>query len=90
MASEAWLKRHALQISAQLPENPEDALAVLRFSMEIVEGFLRPSGAPQKAQGAVLPLRAASGGLDRPSTSSRGIPRALPNQSQSVVSPGTA
>jgi len=30
--TEAWRKRHALQIAAQLPENPEDAEAVLNYT----------------------------------------------------------
>jgi len=35
MASEAWLKRQALQISAQLPDDPNDASRVLRLAQEI-------------------------------------------------------
>ena len=31
------LKRHAVQIATQLPENREDALRVLEFAREIVE-----------------------------------------------------
>lgn len=37
---ELWHRRHALQIAAQLPENCDDALAVLRCAIELVEEFL--------------------------------------------------
>ena len=36
----SWLKRHAIQIAAQLPENPKDAVAVLEYVKEIVDKFL--------------------------------------------------
>jgi hypothetical protein len=35
-------KRHALQLAAQLPERQEDALQVLKYLRELVEGFLAP------------------------------------------------
>lgn len=48
--SEAWHRRHAIQIVSQLPESTEDALAVLRCAQELVEGFLAgkapPAGQP--------------------------------------------
>ena len=40
----SWLRRHAIQIAAQLPENPKDALAVLGYVQEIVDKFLSPQG----------------------------------------------
>ena len=33
-------KRHALQLAAQLPERQEDALQVLKYLRELVDGFL--------------------------------------------------
>lgn len=54
MASEAWLKRQALNIVAQLPEEPEDALAVLAYAVELVSGFMKPRKVPEKRQGAVF------------------------------------
>lgn len=39
---ENWHKRHAIQLAAQLPERPEDALIVLELIKEIVERFLAP------------------------------------------------
>jgi hypothetical protein len=60
MASEAWLKRQALSICAQLPENSDDALKVLAYSVEIVNKFMMPGKVPhkaaRKAQGALLSL----------------------------------
>lgn len=35
-----WHRRHAIQIAAQLPERPEDALLVLELARELIEGFL--------------------------------------------------
>jgi len=31
----AWHRRHAIHIASQLPEDPEDALAVLRAALKI-------------------------------------------------------
>lgn len=42
MKRELWLRRHAVQIAAQLPEGPADALAVLEYARIIVESFLNP------------------------------------------------
>ena len=38
-----WLKRQAIQITAQLPENIEDSLRVLDYAKELIEGFFRES-----------------------------------------------
>jgi hypothetical protein len=35
-----WHKRHALQLAAQLPDDPDDALLVLQYARQLVEGFL--------------------------------------------------
>jgi hypothetical protein len=64
MASEAWLKRQALSICAQLPENSDDALKVLAYSVDIVNRFMAPGKMPpkaaRKAQGALLSLVGSS------------------------------
>lgn len=39
--SEGWLRRQAVQIAAQLPENPEDAIEVLELAKGLVESFLK-------------------------------------------------
>jgi len=39
---DGWQRRHAIQIVAQLPEGTEDALLVLEYARELVEGFLSP------------------------------------------------
>jgi hypothetical protein len=41
-----WHRRHALQIAAQLPDDPSDALIVLEHARKLVEEFLLagPSG----------------------------------------------
>lgn len=36
----AWRKRQAVQIAAMLPEDPEQALAVLRSTRRLVRTFL--------------------------------------------------
>ena len=41
---ESWHRKHALMLAAQLPENTNDALAVLEACREIVQKFLDPAG----------------------------------------------
>jgi hypothetical protein len=60
MVSELWLRRQAMQIAAQLPENPEEALLILEYASEVVNLFLRPHSEPGKPQGEVLPFRVVS------------------------------
>ena len=40
MKRNTWLRRHAVQIAAQLPEDTEQALAVLNLARILVETFL--------------------------------------------------
>lgn len=37
---DGWQRRHAVQVTAMLPENTGDALLVLELAMELVTGFL--------------------------------------------------
>ncbi len=63
MQDGGWLKRQAIQITAQLPENTEDALAVLEHAKALVEGFLRddqPALERARPIGDVLSFPAAS------------------------------
>lgn len=69
MSTEAWHRRHAIQIAAALPETKDDALAVLELARELVESFLFP---PQKAadpldrdRGRVVSLSSATNGANR-------------------------
>jgi hypothetical protein len=48
MKTEAWHRRQAIQIAAQLPENGEDALIVLELARE----FLYPPQRPETPGGA--------------------------------------
>lgn len=58
---ENWHRRHAIQIAAQLPEDPADALRVLELTKQLVEEFLGPQTALDRAVGAdVLPFPASS------------------------------
>jgi hypothetical protein len=70
MTSEAWQRRHAIQIAAALPENVEDALIVLDLARELVKGFLageaqRPALVLERERGAVVSLSSASSGNNR-------------------------
>lgn len=47
---DGWKRRQAIQIAAQLPEDPQEALDVLMLAQRLVEGFLAP-------QGDLLPFR---------------------------------
>jgi len=38
----AWQRRHAIHIVSELPDDPQDALAVLQLAIEVVERFLVP------------------------------------------------
>lgn len=43
MPDTSWRRRQAVQIVAQLPESPEDALAVLELAKLLVQSFLLES-----------------------------------------------
>lgn len=57
-----WLRRQAVQITAQLPEKPEDALAVLELARELVEQFLmdQPVRERDRPAGGVLAFPASA------------------------------
>ena len=52
------MRRHAVQIVAQLPEAPADALGVLELARELVEEFLTER--PQPRLRAVSPAEVVS------------------------------
>lgn len=54
--SDGWRRRHALQIVTQLPENHDDAIAVLELARELVDGFL----VGEKSDHPVLAFSSAS------------------------------
>ena len=39
---EHWRRRQALQVAAQLPDEPEEALTVMRHAQTLVRSFLAP------------------------------------------------
>lgn len=39
----AWLRRHAIQMAAQLPEDPADARRVLDLMRDLLEKFIAPT-----------------------------------------------
>lgn len=60
-SSDGFIKRSALQIAAQLPEDPKDAKKVIELVQEILLNFNRPVAAGKgpakaKAAGRVTPL----------------------------------
>lgn len=71
MSTEAWHRRHALQIVAALPEDVEDALSVLSLARVLVMGFLatetpqRPEEALERDLGNVVSLSSATSGNNR-------------------------
>ena len=67
--TEAWHRRHAIQIAAALPEDRENALLVLELTRELVDSFLY---APQRLEeplerdrGVVVSLSSATNGANR-------------------------
>jgi len=56
MPDNNWQRRMAIQIAAQLPERPEDALLVLELARELVETFLCEGQRPRPAEVITLPI----------------------------------
>jgi hypothetical protein len=69
MSTEAWHRRHAIQIAAALPENGPDALIVLDLARRLVEEYLCPpqrEAEPlERVRGTVLSLSSATNGANR-------------------------
>lgn len=55
-----WQKRHAIHIVSELPDDPQDALTVLRLATEVVERFLCPQERPAPALSLVAASRSLS------------------------------
>lgn len=47
--NDAWRRRHAIQMAAQLPDQYDDAVAVLGLLKEIVDNFLAPEAESNNA-----------------------------------------
>ena len=69
MSTEAWHRRHAIQIAAALPEDGADALVVLELARELVVTYLCP---PQREaeprdldRGKVVSLSSTTNGASR-------------------------
>lgn len=56
---EAWHRRHALNLTAQLPDKIEDARLVLQAMQELVETFLSDPPAPELRVANVVSLMPA-------------------------------
>ncbi len=56
----AWHRRHAIHIASELPDDPEDALAVLAPTVELVEKFLMAPQTAIERPAVALSLTAAS------------------------------
>jgi len=54
------LRRQAIQITAQLPDNTADALAVLNYARDLVTGFLDEPPALPSDNITVFPASASS------------------------------
>jgi hypothetical protein len=44
-----WQRRHAIHVVGELPDDPAEALIVLRLATELVEKFLIPAPSLAKA-----------------------------------------
>lgn len=60
VAGKLWIRRHAIQIAAQLPEEYGDAIAVLRATERLVNEFLAPDQPPNRV------VAITGSGSDRP------------------------
>jgi hypothetical protein len=54
---EAWHRRHALQLAAQLPEKPSDALIILRLTAQLVTEFLMQDDEAKKPSSLVTLIK---------------------------------
>jgi hypothetical protein len=75
-----WQKRHALQIAAQLPDNPDDALLVLRYAKEQMRpgrGLCVTKTQSSRAQDADGPGCDGAGKASRRGTPQRSSARVL-------------
>lgn len=57
--TEPWHRRHALNIAGQLPENYDDAVAILEYARVVLEGVYQPAPLPREG-GCLVSLAAAS------------------------------
>jgi len=63
--SQEWLRRQAVQIAAQLPENPDDAIQVLDLAKTLVNSFLRPQEPRERLPGDIVPFPASASSSSR-------------------------
>jgi hypothetical protein len=56
MKYENWHRRHAVMLASQLPEETEDALAVLRLATQLVTGFLAVDEPAKKPAPVIAPI----------------------------------
>lgn len=65
-SKEGFIKRSALQIAAQLPEDPKDAKKVIDLVLEILSNFSRRPRATQPSGAGKDPAKAKAGGQVTP------------------------
>ena len=80
MADDAgWHRKQALHIAAQLPENVEDAWAVLGYVEDLVQNFFEdPEQPPPGGDQAVVRFPGGGPASPRRRARSRGKPAGLP------------
>ena len=61
MKEKPWHRRHALMIASQLPEDHNDALAVLCAAIDLVQGFLAETEPAEKQKPAMTVVRIGDG-----------------------------
>ena len=61
MKMQLWHRRHAMMIAGQLPEDREDALAVLGAVTDLVQGFLAAGDEPKPAKKPTLTVVSIGG-----------------------------
>lgn len=74
-----WHRRLALQLAAQLPDDPDDARKIVEYLKEILE-FLNSPDRPEPPDGGGQGVLRFPGGANAPSDRARstGSPSALP------------
>lgn len=49
-SADAWMRRHAVAIVAQLPESPAEATRILEYALELIDTFMSGRAAGELPQ----------------------------------------
>lgn len=56
-SSDRWLRRQAIQLAGQLPEDTKDARLVIEYMKQLVDSFIDEQRTASEKSGTVTPLK---------------------------------